>query len=195
MAELGNKCTSPDAKSIVGQLSSAPACSSADLSGPLLGVSPARKSVCSHSYLREPTRAGNVLRFSGSSAPPDFSMLSTMHSGTPGTGTKLRCCSCVFPTPALAIPLTLTRLCRNQQTPLLIGDPVESVPPWARNSQDLGRGKSCSTSPIGLEDHLVGKFRRHDGSVPRDRTRTSPNTRRVVPPVVWAPKASSRRHP
>lgn len=103
MAELGNKCTSPDAKSIVGQLSSAPACSSADLSGPLLGVSPARKSVCSHSYLREPTRAGNVLRFSGSSAPPDFSMLSTMHSGTPGTGTKLRCCSCVFPSPCHTI--------------------------------------------------------------------------------------------
>ena len=179
----------------MGQLSSAPACSSADPSGPLLGVPPARKPVCSHSYLTEPTRAGNVLRFSGSSAPPDFSMLSTMHSGTPGTGTKLRRCSCVFPTPPLALSLTLTRLCRDQQAPLLIGDPVERVPPWARNSQDLSRRKSCSTPPVGLEDHLVGKFRRHDGSVPRDRTRTSPNTRRVVSSVVWALKASSRRHP
>ncbi len=100
LAELGSKCTSPEANSIVGQLSSAPASSSAHSltgpSGPLLGVSPARKSVCSHSYLRESTRPGNVLRFSGSSAPPDFSMLSTMHSGT---GTRLRRYSCVFPLP------------------------------------------------------------------------------------------------
>ena len=100
----------------------------------------------------------------------------------------------------LVSPLTLTRLCRDQRIRLLadIGDPGEGVSPCGRNSQDLGAGKSFSTSPIGLEGDLVGKFRRDDT---RDRTRTSPNSRRfrrVVSqpwPVVRALEASSRPHP
>ena len=60
VAKSGNKGISPEANSIVGHLSSAPACSSAHhFVGPLLGVPPARKSAHSHSYFTS-TRAGTT---------------------------------------------------------------------------------------------------------------------------------------